>query len=726
MTYNTSPTHRAICSTPIGRANSLSGRELTSISDRFGSPIRDAVRTLTHELSVKGYEGILDFFELRQTIGTTPSATHSVPETLAWVLVSIWLVAFATRSIEKGNGIRDAISWFFSDDFHDTLQDITEDHTAKSDQLLLTCHDPNSYLQLLPYVLDPLGPASRVRILRSGDNRATRESKREKGVYYTPVDVATYMVDEAIRPFLRETPFPQIYDPACGTGVFLRTSLHALRSAYPHISSQKLSSYLYGTDTDPLAIQGASFVLLADCIVYEQSLTSPIKTWLTLRKNLSCVDALRLDPESTPNNSSISHSGQAQPPSSIRTLTDVTSTEPTRLNLSQIFPHMYDTPLAIIGNPPYTRLGMRKDFHVLATQFATMAPRQTASSATFPLFIEQMIRLAPRTSAVGSMVVPLSIACNIGHQFAALRELIERTPGTWKFAFFDREPHALFGEDVKTRNSILFWKRTINDVSSRISSGPLYKWRSRERAMMFSSINFTPLVTPIRGGIPKLDGPNQSRAHYILSQRTARFCNLFTTITRVPLARSIHAEGNTVFVASTAYNFLNVFLTPSAETLPQKFALSEHPLHSLTFQSKKSALVGFALLSSHLAYWWWRATQDGFHVTARFLDELPFDANVFSDSTRSRLAYFGHTLWTLVSNQPTVSVNKGKASLAFSPAQFNRERRQIDKLLASSLGLDPNFNHELNQFVHNTITASFSQKNALRELNSEVINEQAP
>jgi hypothetical protein len=57
------------------------------------------------------------------------------------------------------------------------------------------------------------------------------------------------------------------------------------------------------------------------------------------------------------------------------------------------------------------------------------------------------------------MVVPLSLACNESAQYQACRARIASAPGHWRFAFFDREPHALFGEDVKTRNVIVLWQR---------------------------------------------------------------------------------------------------------------------------------------------------------------------------------------------------------------------------------------------------------------------------
>ena len=629
---------------------------------------------------------------------------RSATEVLAWAVVSTWLVAFATRSIQKENGLRDAMSWFFTNEDSETLNSMLDCVTTECDEALAICNDASSCLLLLPYILDPHGPANRSGLRRSKTIRTVRDNKRSTGVYYTPADVATYMLNEVMRAYARGSSPPQVFDPACGSGVFLRAALDNLHSTHPQIPISSLLRRIFGTDIDPLAVQAATFVLLADSITYDSDPTSPIDIWRTLRKNLSCVDALRLDPLSSRVNPPIPTSTRTNSSSDYLNSRDSDESQETRLTLSQIFPHIQETSTAIVGNPPYAKIGIRSDLNALANRFYTMARGQTASSAVFPLFIEQMIRLSQTPRSSGSMVAPLSLACNIGPQFEALRELIEHTPGTWKFAFFDREPHALFGEDVKTRNTILFWHRTEDDTSSSISSSHLRKWRSKDREKMFSSIRFTPLFSSIVRGIPKLDGDSQSYAYEALTDGGTRFSDLYEQSVRLPLALSTHAEHNTLFVAGTAYNFINVFLPPRAESLPSEYSLSEHPLHCLRFHSEQHAMLGFALLSSHLAYWWWRATQDGFHVTARFLNNLPFGSIDLSKKAHFELARCGSDLWALVRNQPVESVNKGKVSLAFPTHRFRRERTKIDDLLAPCLGLNKKFSRELRQFVDNTIT----------------------
>ena len=642
--------------------------------------------------------------------------SRSSSELLAWSIVSIWLVAYSTRSIKRNDGINDAISWFFAHENVEVVNAIPKYVILECEKALSICDDPSSSFLFLPYILDPHGPINRTSVLQDASSRAARDSKRSTGVYYTPIDVASYMLNEVMCAIVKESPLPQVFDPACGTGVFLRAALIELSTAHPQIPIHLLSRRLFGTDIDPVAIRIATFVLLADCIENDKCHKSPFDVWQSLRENLLCVDALRLDPSTFRHNTSIGASNRTDSSHISWNTPDVDEKRVTRFTLSQIFPHIKDTPLAIIGNPPYAKIGSREDLDTLSTRFSTMASRTTESSATFPLFIEQMIRLSTTTRSVGTMVVPLSLACNVGPQFVALRELIERTPGTWRFAFFDREPHSLFGEDVKTRNAILFWDRTREDGCSNISSGPLLKWRSVDRAQMLTSIRFTPLTSGISKGIPKLDGVSQSRAYELLTKNRTPFSNHYEPLARIPLAQSIHADPCTIFVSSTAYNFVNVFLSPPMETLPTRYKLSEHPLYCLRFQSEEYAMLGFALLSSYLTYWWWRATQDGFHVPARFLNNLPFGAIDFSAKVHFDLAMRGADLWALVSKQPIVSINKGKASLAFPSHQFRRERLNIDELLAPCLGLDKNFSSELRRFVDDTISAKFDRPRKYRNL----------
>ena len=91
---------------------------------------------------------------------------------------------------------------------------------------------------------------------------------------------------------------PMILDPACGTGVFLRAALVALKAIVPYQSMRELAeTLLFGTDIDPWVLNAAAFVLLADSLVDSPDDDfSPFLCWHRLRLNLACVDALRLDP----------------------------------------------------------------------------------------------------------------------------------------------------------------------------------------------------------------------------------------------------------------------------------------------------------------------------------------------------------------------------------------------------------------------------------------------
>jgi hypothetical protein len=298
----------------------------------------------------------------------------------------------------------------------------------------------------------------------------------------------------------------------------------------------------------------------------------------------------------------------------------------------------------------------------------------------------------------------LSFACNSAPEFRALREVVKHTVGTWRFAFFDREPHALFGEEVKTRNTIAFFDRCSSQNDVIICTGPLQKWRGRERSAMFERITFTKIPANIENGIPKLSGHLQRKAFLRLSgeMTLSRFVQ---AIHRCRLKDTFSADDKTVFVASTAYNFLNVFLRPpnvdNGDTI-----LSENPLHAIKCASRLDANVIFALLSSKLAYWWWHVHGDGFHVNQVTLNSLPCPSSLFNGS----FGNLGMTLWEKISLRPIISLNKARKSIAFC-ASGEKLQETIDETIIKSSDLDSSFASELVRFTHRVVSASSSEEN---------------
>ena len=289
---------------------------------------------------------------------------------------------------------------------------------------------------------------------------------------------------------------------------------------------------------------------------------------------------------------------------------------------------MKDEPTVIVGNPPYADLGNPPHFGDLVQPFKTLQVKPLPTAEVYVAFLEQMLRLGSRKQCAGSLVLPLSIASNVGPQFAVARQLIQETPGKWRFAFFDREPQALFGEDVKTRNAILFWSRDASFTSSVLASGPLRRWRGDSRAAMFDGISFTPISCDIQSGIPKVEGGKQAIAMETLGARWERLGQSVHSVNRMSLAEALTTGDNVVLVGNTAYNFLNVFLRPPESVLEGRDPLSENPLHAIHCATPEMAFAVYGILSSHLAYWWWHAHGDGFHVLRRFILHFPFGNDV--------------------------------------------------------------------------------------------------
>ena len=620
----------------------------------------------------------------------------------AWVIAAIWVVSVATRAVPATGTLKDAEEWFWGRERDMQLTDLASLRAiSHAERILQTNVDVAAYYELLPYIFDPHGPGSRLSVRRNPATRAARMRKRAIGVFYTPADVAEYMVRDCLDSIRRNENAPTVFDPACGTGVFLRAALKELRRRHCEMSAISLASEcLFGVDIDPWPLDASAFVLLSDVLVDEaESQESPVEVWRRLRLNFRCINTLQIDPVNAD------------------LVSDETKEENgLRVTLSRLFPQLKSEPTVVVGNPPYAALGEHADLEQLGRVFKTLAIKSYTNAEIYLAFIEQMTRLANREKCAGALVLPISLACNIGSQFMITRKLIQDTPGHWRFTFFDREPHALFGEDVKTRNAILSWSRDRSNTEAVLASGPLMKWRGDSRAAMFSNIRHTEFKGDICASIPKIDGACQAAAFQMLSARWGCLEQAVQGFERLNLCEALNAGDRMVFVGPTAYNFLNVFLQPPAILLKERSKLSEHPLHVIRCASSKDALIVFSILTSHLAYWWWHVHGDGFHVSRRFLSKFPFGLEVFETREADRLHESGAALWSAIRWNPIVSLNRGRTSLAYAPNGHDEMRRCADEVLVDVANIKHNFVNELQHFTVHTVTAR------LRDYGGDTIN----
>lgn len=640
----------------------------------------------------------------------------------AWALVSMRIVGRSVGALPAGASLRDGEIWFVGEtNTPEPLSDAVSEFTDREVVHALESFTYDEDLRdLLPYVLDAHGPGSRASVMKDPTTRKARRAKRAAGVFYTPSDVAEFIARESLDA-LGETPErASILDPACGSGVFLKAVLDLARTRTPNLNrSDFVERRLHGIDVDPLAVEAACFVLLHECLRASpgRRAGSPWSLWHRIRCNLCVADALTFQLAAPARDRSSALSGlrkrlddsyvaPAPDRPETRTATTLFSESP---SLGDVFPALSAGADVVIGNPPYAAIGPRRDAAALERRFESLSARTAAGSDLFPVFVEMMWRFARPDRSASGMVVPLSLACSRRSQLQAVRRAISASGGRWRFAFFDREPHALFGEDVKTRNTIALRRKCSSDAGqavATIETGPLRKWTSRQRSRLFDAIDFTPLgdgAISITAGIPKLDGPEPARVFGRLARRTSRMREMCLSVGSCLPEDAVRGRGGAhVFVGGTAYNFLNVF-RPHRSLPKPRAPWSASTVLELGFAGEDAAARGFALLCSRVTYWLWRVTEDGFHVGRSFLTGLPFNDGIFSAAERVALTGLGSELWDRVQHQQVVSVNGGRQTVAYKPSAGDDLRDRIDALLLAALGAAPSFIDYLRAFTRGTV-----------------------
>lgn len=674
------------------------GLSLAAITEIRGAPVRKAVRTLVDGL-IGTEAGTAYIYE--QNLKPSTLRSDDIARRTAWNLISVWLLARQSGICgSSGLTIRDAESWFRGERpglQPSLIEQFSPASRLKAEESLRTTRFDDEFRQLLPYIFEEHGPGSRASVIKDPATASSRFAKRESGIFYTPVDVADYMVGHLRKLFTGDFLTAKALDPACGTGVFLLSLLRETKSLRDAAFSRfdYVSSCLFGMDISSQALDAAAFLLLGECVsdVLARQLC-PFDAWNLIRRNLVEIDSPSID---------VSERDDSGPSG------DLFHTP--SLRLQDLFPHIQDGFDLLVGNPPYAELGQRSDYWPLTTRFASLKGVKASKQLNlFPLFVEFSWRFTKPSCGAAALVAPLSIAFHNGAQYKNCRRAMSKNGGRWQFVFFDREPHALFGEEVKTRNAIIFRSENRETPqrgqAATIETGPLRKWTSRTRPMLFDEIAFTAMDSvDVTAGIPKLSGTTQAHAFMQLSRRSDRFSSTAIRIGRCTLADTLISDDvPKVFVGGTAYNFLNIY-RPHGFTMDKNiFPLSESPVSCLEFKSEKEARGAFAILGSRLVFWLWRVLGDGFHVSSKFLQSIPFERASFAKAEFDSLSRVGNSLWRKIQKHRFVSVNRGKSSIGFRPLCCQSERDTIDAILLKISGIDVRFAAELQNFVQeNTV-----------------------
>lgn len=139
--------------------------------------------------------------------------------------------------------------------------------------------------QLLVLVGRTLDYGRTIEWTRDGDSPTTRRNlvtAKSQGIFYTPAFIARHLASRCL-PARRRELCPTVCDPAMGGGVFLLTAAERLLQDY---EPTVVRASLFGTDTDPVAVEVAAILIEAMCGTWEPGAVPDI-----LNKNLLIGDA---------------------------------------------------------------------------------------------------------------------------------------------------------------------------------------------------------------------------------------------------------------------------------------------------------------------------------------------------------------------------------------------------------------------------------------------------
>lgn len=620
-------------------------------------------------------------FATRGPNQTTRIDIDASSERAAWALINMYLLGAAAEA-DVRESLTAAETWFLGGKAGalPSLAELLEPAVGRACVALLSeVALDEEFRGLLPYVLEPFNFAHRLNAKRCADSRELRQQKRGSGTFYTPGDVADVVTSNAVSLVRRGG---TALDPACGTGVFLLSLLRQLRRAGdPRTPLEICEQGLFGIDLSDLAVESCAFTLAHECLDSLGSL-DPWVLWHRIRLNLWAHDTTLVDFSAPTTGTAMQSRHQSRDALSSSSVPDGTVSrgpidrsslwrEAGTSQALAVFPEGAGGFDVVISNPPYVK-------------------EAGEAGNIYLKFLEVMIQAVNRSDGFLGAVLPLSIAFGSDADTRRVRYRLTQDAGLCRFAFFDREPHGLFGEEVKTRSALLFRAFSGAGGAARVQTTALIRLTSRTRATTLGSIPTVELGhAEIGGGIPKLGSRIEADAYRCIR-------DVLVAHSALPSATQSFEEclvderDACVYVGATAYNFIN-----AARLLRPPRVLSYRPTQShfavvgAATTSEADAL--FAVFSSRISYWLWTVDGDGFHVSRRFVERVSAFWRTLDADARSQLAVFGAELWDAVASAPTVSVNAGAWSLAFSPLRQQVALTRIDRVLGASLGLPESF-----------------------------------
>jgi Eco57I restriction-modification methylase len=353
---------------------------------------------------------------------------------------------------------------------------------------------------------------------------------------------------------------------------------------------------------------------------------------------------------------------------------------------------------AIIGNPPYVEVPKALNRGLLRDAFKSALERWSRDEDLCTFFVERSLALGDPDIGTFGMILPLSVAFSTKRPFISLREVIQKEAGRWWWSHYDRIPSALFGGDVRTRNTILLMSRSSK--RSEHATTAILRWPSDYRPHLFPNIKYARLDVELAAGVPKVGSQIQA-------DTLAKLIGLKTPLARdlvapIPFSTLAAAAPRfpqpAVYVGGTAYNWFPAWRDIPKTTDMQGQASLPARTAGFRFRDEKSANAVFALLCSSLGYWWWAVASDGFNLKKWLLGRFPVSTTTLAPAGLEELAELGRILRTELKKHYVYKDNKGRIGNFFLPACQKEIEAIDDALVKHCPALSPRFFEDVRAF----------------------------
>ena len=446
------------------------------------------------------------------------------------------------------------------------------------------------------------------------------QGKKGGGIFYTPQDVVRYMAEECSDKNLWSK--RTCLDCSCGTGVFLVEILQRICDEQNSMQDvlDVTERCVWGVDISPNAVINCRFVLAMYLVQKMGAKAKDVRRMMDIfEKNIVQGDAMHLSDTIQRNN----------------------------------MPEQYS---CIIGNPPYVFMG-------------------TVGNSYIP-FVYNMIDYSSADSC-SSLVVPLSICTGKANQYKQLRNRIKTDFNSWKIINFDRSPDSLFGDHVKTRNTILVRKSPI--IEKKVTVSGLIRWTADKRDDLFKNIQTTGIGNlPIEDSIPKISEDYERELLYALSSKQQK------------LSDSLKEKSKAAMYANaTAYNWINVFdHIPESKDKSGNLYVPDS-LMKIEFSTEEELYFYIAMISNRITYWLWTVCGDGFHVHKDFILNLPYGKGNYSEFFFKNMVDLGKNYVLKAKSHPCKSYNCGKEIINYDFTRCFDIVEKIENALNAEIGGNP-------------------------------------